>query len=774
MKKPTKAEQAEMRKMWEDNIIKPLVEKVQLKQPTKSGKIHNKDIFIKINKTVNATFKEAFGLDSEDILGIGIYHLFIEWFNKPSVRKPSVKDYVLRINSGQFDIDDNPIALLEMLNYLFFDSKLKIDFRILYSNALRKYIATVQGAYRRRNDFFEKRVVYVKKLTISIKNFYKYDNPKRLSILLHELIHVLDLQEQRINMNHGKLFDDKRIEINNRIKEIGADIFLIPKGSIFITNGVNGLSHTLSNDVIISDSQYDPELEQELFGLDGDNSLRRDKKEKMSNQEVKKKAMLIAKKCGWSIVKDSEMEGRVHYSHKPHSEPSIYFEIEKKFDGEKERMQVRVADHPPNDSYVGLIIINNYNKTQESLDKFHFKLENWFTLIREEEEKHLQTFFKSLRESEIPVVIEDKQIYIKNISGEMLPVEINVKSPLMNSVIEVRSPEGKLIYKSTILKHRYKNINGRKIKKAGGEWLKEALIKHNIIIEPNNISDFNIAEKHTTDKDVINTFKEVMANPSKAKTLKGIEPTKPPVDKPIPQPQENGFKTYSAEEIMNATAPDGLKLNKMKGFFGENLLPDFNMLIWGRQGSWKSTFALAFGEDLSYLDKTAYVTSEENPVAGRFQKRMQRLGSENFENLTILKIQSYSDLVRFIETTDAKFIIIDSITRIDGQPTSNKTDADPFLTLLQAYPEKNFILLAHGYKQGKTYKGEGIGYDVDVEVAMENGVATLLKNRDGAIDEEGWDFKAFVDKTEDENLSSNQQARKRLQQRYISKNFGGE
>jgi len=69
MQKPSKVEQTQLRKMWVDNIIRPLVKKIINKEPTKSGKVHDRSIFPRLAKLIDNKFGEQ-GLELSDIIGI--------------------------------------------------------------------------------------------------------------------------------------------------------------------------------------------------------------------------------------------------------------------------------------------------------------------------------------------------------------------------------------------------------------------------------------------------------------------------------------------------------------------------------------------------------------------------------------------------------------------------------------------------------------------------------------------------------------------------------
>jgi len=91
MKKPTRAEQAEMRKMWEDVVIRPLMKKVINKEPTKSGKVHSLEVFDKIDNIIEKNYKKQLGLTSKDILGMKFEYIVDAIYDEIVPVKPKPK-----------------------------------------------------------------------------------------------------------------------------------------------------------------------------------------------------------------------------------------------------------------------------------------------------------------------------------------------------------------------------------------------------------------------------------------------------------------------------------------------------------------------------------------------------------------------------------------------------------------------------------------------------------------------------------------------------------
>ncbi len=141
----------------------------------------------------------------------------------------------------------------------------------------------------------------------------------------------------------------------------------------------------------------------------------------------------------------------------------------------------------------------------------------------------------------------------------------------------------------------------------------------------------------------------------------------------------------------------------------------FSMLVWGRAGSGKSTFAMGLARALLPFAKlkggrVLYVSSEEGPHMTSAM-RAGRLGALD-EDLLISDFRTIRDLREAILRHDIVFLIVDSVTVVDP----STADAKDFLQWCRR-EGIGIALIAHALKSGDGYKGNSrLGHDIYVEV----------------------------------------------------------
>ena len=184
------------------------------------------------------------------------------------------------------------------------------------------------------------------------------------------------------------------------------------------------------------------------------------------------------------------------------------------------------------------------------------------------------------------------------------------------------------------------------------------------------------------------------------------------------------------KDIMRMPVPTGLKLNRTKTFFGK-LLPHFTMLIWGRPGGGKSTFALKFAEDLALNGKVLYFLTEEKLSAGRVGERLTR-NRIKADNVDFDDSGDFFVLRDIVERNLYDYIIIDSINKVNG---INTEQIDDFIDeAIKMFPNLSIISIAQTDKSRRNYKGPAdFAHNVDTEIVVEGGTAETIKHRDGTL-----------------------------------------
>lgn len=179
----------------------------------------------------------------------------------------------------------------------------------------------------------------------------------------------------------------------------------------------------------------------------------------------------------------------------------------------------------------------------------------------------------------------------------------------------------------------------------------------------------------------------------------------------------------SLNDVLTMQTPDGLKLNKLKHFFGK-LLPKSKMLIYGPPGSGKSSFALLLAEELAQNGSVLYFLSEEKLDIGYVKERLKLMKIKN-ANIHFDDSKDWNNLIDDVNTLKYKFIIVDSINAIDVKQ-------EDFMELAKEFPELSFIFICHTTKDKKTYSGiAALEHEVDDSIMVNDGLAVTMKNRGG-------------------------------------------
>ena len=155
-----------------------------------------------------------------------------------------------------------------------------------------------------------------------------------------------------------------------------------------------------------------------------------------------------------------------------------------------------------------------------------------------------------------------------------------------------------------------------------------------------------------------------------------------------------------------------------------NLLDNAKILVFGKQGSGKSTFVLQLMDDLGKSGKVLFVSAEEKASA-RLRERLirNRIAGRNIE---ILNTNDWSIIKEFADRGDYKYIVVDSHNSIIG------TTQKGILNFVATHPDTFMVFISRMSKNGKDVLGSSDwGYDVDTEIYLQDGVAKTLKHRDG-------------------------------------------
>lgn len=173
----------------------------------------------------------------------------------------------------------------------------------------------------------------------------------------------------------------------------------------------------------------------------------------------------------------------------------------------------------------------------------------------------------------------------------------------------------------------------------------------------------------------------------------------------------------TAEEIANREV-DTMNFNYRWSALLGKPSRNFRMMIHGEPGGGKTTFLLKFAQYLAEnFGKVIYISSEEF-AATTLTTKVNELFNQFPSNLHFTENANQYDL------SDYDFIVLDSVNDL------GLTIAD-FKQLKQDYPNAAFILLLQHTKSGQFKGGKEWEHEVEIAGEVENGMATIYKNRYG-------------------------------------------
>ena len=159
---------------------------------------------------------------------------------------------------------------------------------------------------------------------------------------------------------------------------------------------------------------------------------------------------------------------------------------------------------------------------------------------------------------------------------------------------------------------------------------------------------------------------------------------------------------------------------------------NFHLIIHGKSGHGKSTFAVQFAKYLAdNFGKVLYVSGEEG-----FSKTLQNKFVNNdasAASLDIADVRSYDEFIRVVPRGSYNFIFLDSLDTM-------KIDTDKLRSIKQHYKNTAIITISQATKAGQMRGSYEIVHDSDIAVEVIDGMATTTKNR---FKERGMTFNVF-------------------------------
>lgn len=186
----------------------------------------------------------------------------------------------------------------------------------------------------------------------------------------------------------------------------------------------------------------------------------------------------------------------------------------------------------------------------------------------------------------------------------------------------------------------------------------------------------------------------------------------------VPKPKVSG---KSASELLQKNVRSKLiegleELGPMPSFF--------TMLLHGKPGSGKSTFAIEIAAILSQSRATAYILTEERMNSLTLRNKLVGIVSNKLQFVEFL---DYENVLSYIDACSIKNVFIDSVGMLSG------TDLEKieFLKAMREAVPGCFCFVQHSRRAGG-YKGNSwYAHVVDIEIEVKEGKATVNKNRLG-------------------------------------------
>ena len=184
------------------------------------------------------------------------------------------------------------------------------------------------------------------------------------------------------------------------------------------------------------------------------------------------------------------------------------------------------------------------------------------------------------------------------------------------------------------------------------------------------------------------------------------------------EPATGNTSVMTSGELMKITySTIGLK-GKWKRFLGDPA-KGFTMMIFGKPGQGKSTFALDMARDMAVSgDKALYISSEEHG-SYTLQDKLSRVGGG-------VPGLSFAAKLGDVSLREYQVLFIDSV-QVNG------LSLEEFRAVKAKYPKLGIVLVMQTTKEGGFKGNQEWGHEVDTIIEVSEGVARTTKNRYAAL-----------------------------------------
>jgi adenosyl cobinamide kinase/adenosyl cobinamide phosphate guanylyltransferase len=155
-------------------------------------------------------------------------------------------------------------------------------------------------------------------------------------------------------------------------------------------------------------------------------------------------------------------------------------------------------------------------------------------------------------------------------------------------------------------------------------------------------------------------------------------------------------------------------------FFGDNANKHDVLVVHGRAGSAKSHYATKLLASLQQGGKALYISTEEN-LSDRIRERLSRY---NANGVYYVRAHSANDILSYVQNFQPKYLALDSLSNLGLSNDEEKALMKALKRMVDF-----LVIILHATKDGNYRGSSSILHEADLEVMLDNGIATTGKNR---------------------------------------------
>jgi hypothetical protein len=155
-------------------------------------------------------------------------------------------------------------------------------------------------------------------------------------------------------------------------------------------------------------------------------------------------------------------------------------------------------------------------------------------------------------------------------------------------------------------------------------------------------------------------------------------------------------------------------------FFGDHANKHDVLVVHGRAGSAKSHYATKLLASLQQGGKALYISTEEN-LSDRIRERLSRY---NANGVYYVRAYSANDILSYVQNSQPRYLALDSLSNLGLSNDEEKALMKALKRMVDF-----LVIILHATKDGNYRGSSSILHEADLEVMLDNGIATTGKNR---------------------------------------------